>query len=314
MKYKDYYEILGVGRKATTDEIKKAYRKLARRYHPDVSKDPQGEAKFKDIAEAYATLRNPESRQEYDNLGRHAAGQDFSPPPEWRQRYGGGTETFDDIDLADILNAFRGGRQTRGNGHAYFAQAGEDYSVTIPVTLEDVYHGGETEVALELLEIGLNGLPHRVPRTFRVTIPKGATEGQRLRLAGLGGPGTDGGKPGDLYMVLTILPHPLYRISGNDLYFNLMLAPWEAVLGATVQVPTLAGKVELSVKPGTAAGQQLRLAKRGLHGARGGIGDLYAVVHIAVPTAVGPRERDLYQQLSAVSAFNPRTHPSKRMQ
>lgn len=312
MKYKDYYETLGVARTATLDEIKKAYRKLAHKYHPDVSKDPEGEEKFKEIAEAYATLKDADKREEYDNLGRHPAGENFTPPPEWQQQYGAGAgaSAFDDVDLADILNAFRShaGAGRAGRGHAHFAMPGEDYSVTVPVPLEKLHHGGETDVSLELPEIDANGLPHRVARTFRVTIPKGASEGQRLRLAGKGGPGMDGGKPGDLYIVLAIAPHPLYRVAGNDLYIDLTLAPWEAVLGASVQVPTLDGNVELSVKPGTPAGQRLRLARRGLRHSGGEAGHLYAIVQIVVPTAVTPRERELYEQLAAASAFKPRTY------
>lgn len=312
MKYKDYYETLGVARTATLDEIKKAYRRLAHKYHPDVSKDPAGEEKFKEIAEAYATLKDADKREEYDNLGRHPAGESFTPPPEWQQRYAAdaGASFFDDVDLSDILNAFRSGAGRAGarRGHAHFAMPGEDYSVTVPVSLEKIHHGGETDVSLELPEIDANGLPHRVARTFRVTIPKGASEGQRLRLAGKGGPGTDGGKPGDLYIVLAIAPHPLYRVSGSDLYIDLTLAPWEAVLGASVQVPTLDGNVELSIKPGTPAGQRLRLARRGLHRAGGEAGHLYAIVQIVVPTSVTPRERELYEQLAAASAFKPRAY------
>ncbi|RXZ38522.1 molecular chaperone DnaJ [Oxalobacteraceae bacterium CAVE-383] len=317
MKYKDYYETLGVDRTASLNEIKKAYRKLAHKYHPDVSKDPKGEEKFKEIAEAYATLKDPEKREEYDNLGRHPAGESFTPPPEWQQQYGAGASMFDDVDLSDILNAFRsggaGGRagaagRGAGRGRAHFAMPGEDYSVTVPVSLEKIHHGGETDVSLELPEYDANGLPHRVARTFRVTIPKGAAEGQRLRLAGKGGPGMDGGRAGDLYIVLEIAPHPLYRVSGSDLYLDLMLAPWEAVLGATVEIPTLDGNVEMRVKAGTPAGQRLRLAKRGLHTANGAAGHLYAIVQIVVPTDVTPQERALYQQLAAASAFKPRAY------
>jgi curved DNA-binding protein len=322
MKYKDYYETLGVTRTASADEVKKAYRKLAHKYHPDVSKDPKGEEKFKEIAEAYATLKDPEKREEYDNLGRHPAGENFTPPPEWQQQYGAGASMFDDVDLSDLLNAFRAGggagmgrgagaARGHGRGHASFAMPGEDYSVTVPVPLEKIYHGGETDVSLELPEYDANGLPHRVTRTFRVNIPKGSSEGQRLRLAGKGGPGMDGGKQGDLYIVLTIAPHPLYRVSGNDLTLDLALAPWEAVLGAKVEIPTLEGNVELNVKPGTPAGQRLRLAKRGLHAANGVTGNLYAIVQVVVPTHVEPKERELYEQLAAASAFKPRAHLKK---
>ncbi|HEY4074057.1 MAG TPA: DnaJ C-terminal domain-containing protein [Herbaspirillum sp.] len=314
MKYKDYYEVLGVPRTATLDEIKKVYRKLAHKYHPDVSKDPKGEERFKEIAEAYATLKNPEKREEYDNLGKHPAGENFTPPPEWQRQYGGDAAAFDDVDLADILNMFRGGHRGGGGarGHANFSQRGEDYSVSVPVSLEKIHHGGETDVALELPEYDADGLPHRVARTFRVTIPKGSTEGRRLRLTGKGGPGLHGGKSGDLYIELTIAPHPVYRVSGNDLYIDLALAPWEAVLGTAVEIPTLDGKVELNIKPGTAAGQKLRLAKRGLHAQDGGIGNMYTTVQIVVPTKVSKHEQELYEQLAAASNFKPREHVARR--
>jgi len=174
------------------------------------------------------------------------------------------------------------------------------------VSLGTIYSGGETDVAVEIPEYDEHGLPHRVSRTFCVTIPKGAVEGQRMRLAGKGAPGRNGGKPGDLYIVLTIAPHPLYRVSGRDLYCDLPLAPWEAVLGTAVEIPTLGGAVELNIKPGTSSGQKLRFAKRGLPSAAGVEGDLYAVVQIVVPKNVSRREQELYEQLAAASSFKVR--------
>jgi len=231
-------------------------------------------------------------------------------PPEWQQRYAAGASTFDDVDLADILNAFRagGGGDARGRRRTSFPIPGEDYEVTVPVSLEKFYSGGETDVTVELPEYDEHGLPHRVPHTFRVTLPKGATEGQRLRLPGKGGPGRNGGKPGDLYIRLHIAPHPLYRVSGRDLYLDLPLAPWEAVLGAAIEIPTPGGPVELNIKPGTSSGQRLRLPRRGLPSPGGGAGDLYAVARIEVPKNVGKREQELYEQLAAISDFNPRKH------
>jgi curved DNA-binding protein len=311
MKYKDYYQALGVDRNASADDIKKAYRKLAHQYHPDVSKDPKGEEKFKEIAEAYGTLKDLEKREAYDNLGRRPAGENFTPPPDWQQHYGAGASAFDDVDLADIFSAFRSGGEGRGRGKASYPVRGEDYEVTVAVPLEKIYSGGETDVTVELPEYDEHGLPHRVARTFRVTIPKGAMEGQRLRLAGKGGPGRNGGKPGDLYIVLRIAPHPLFRVSGRDLYLDLPLAPWEAVLGATVELPTLGGNVELNIKPGTSTGQRLRLARRGLPAPDGTAGDLYAVVQIQVPRKVSAREEELFRQLATVSDFNPREHFSQ---
>lgn len=311
MKYKDYYQALGVERTATTDEIKKAYRKLAHQYHPDITKDPDGEEKFKTVAEAYKTLKDPEKREEYDNLGRQTPGQNFTPPSDWQQRYGAGPGGFDDVDLSDLFNNFGGGRAAGNGARARRPAAGEDYEVAVSVSLEKIYAGGETDVTVELPEYDVHGLPHRVSRTFRVTIPKGATDGQRLRLGGKGGPGRSGGKAGDLYIVLRLTAHPLYRVSGRDLYLDLPLAPWEAVLGGPVQIPTPGGSVELNIKPGTSSGQKLRLGKRGLPGTDGVAGDLYAVVQIMVPAQPDPAESALYQQLAALPGFDPRKHFGK---
>lgn len=311
MRFKDYYQTLGIERSASAEDIKRAYRKLAHQYHPDVSKDPKSEEKFKEIAEAYATLKDPDKRKEYDSLGSRPAGANFTPPPDWQQHFGAGASYFDDVDLADILSAFTSSRHGGGRGRRQGATAGQDYEVTAPVTLEQVFHGGEIDIHADLPQQDQYGVTHRVPRTFRVTIPKGATHGQRLRLRGKGGQGVNGGKPGDLYIVLALQPHPLYRVSGRDLYLDLPLAPWEAVLGGTVEIPTLAGPVELSIKPGTAAGQRLRLPRRGLPASDGSAGDMYAVVQIEVPKTASTEERALYEQLAAISSFNPRRHFGK---
>jgi curved DNA-binding protein len=307
MKFKDYYETMGVDRTATADEIKKAYRKLAHKYHPDISKDAKGKEKFQEVQEAYATLKDPEKRQAYDNLGRHPAGESFTPPPDWQQRFHTGQSGFDDVDLSDLFAAFgHGGRGGRARKNA--PAPGQDYEIVAPVSLEQIFRGGEIEVRAELPEYDQHGLAHRVARTFRITVPKGAADGQRLRLAGKGGPGSHGGRPGDLYVALAVQPHPLYRVTGRDLYIDLPLAPWEAALGAAVQIPTLAGTVELNIKPGTSAGQKLRLANRGLTSADGSVGALYAVVTIVMPKTLSARERELLEQLAAVSDFNPRQH------
>ena len=304
MEYKDYYAALGVERTADAKEIKKAYRRLAHKFHPDISKHPEGEAKFKEIQEAYATLKDPEKREAYDQLGRRPAGERFEPPPDWAQDFGG-PGNFGDVDLADLLAAFaarRGGHQTRR------PQRGQDVEATAAVTLEQVHDGAEIELRLNLPEYDAQGLLHHVPRTFRVRIPKGAADGQRLRLAGKGGPGIHGGQAGDLYIVMKLVPHPLYRVSGRDLYMDLPLTPSEAVLGGEVEVPTLRGRVEMKIAPGTTSGRQLRLARRGLPAADGEHGDLYAVVRIDVPKSPGERERALYAELAKESHFNPRAH------
>lgn len=305
MKYKDYYITLGVDRNATTDAIKKAYRKLAHKYHPDVSKDPEGEEKFKAVAEAYETLKNPEKRAAYDQLGRHQSGADFQPPPDWGRQYGDSQFSFDDADLADLFAGISGGRHAGGR---QIRMPGQDFDVTAQISLEQACHGTEVELNLSVPETDAQGRVHRVPRTFKVRIPKGATDGQRLRLTGRGGKGINGGRDGDLYLHVKLHPHPLFRVSGHDLYLDLPLTPWEAVLGASLDVPTLAGTVRLKVPPNTQGGQQLRLSGRGLPQPDGKAGDLFAIVQIAVPEKTSEIERELFKQLADGSTFNPRKH------
>ncbi len=305
MKYRDYYAAMGLERNASAADIKKAYRKLAHQFHPDVSKDPLAKEKFQEVGEAYAVLKDPEKRTAYDELGKPAAGERVRPPPEWQRNFHTDEAGFDDVDLADLFAAFSRG-QHGGAGRRSAPARGQDFETSAPITLEQSYGGGEIDVRAELPEIDQNGLPHRVSRTFRITVPAGAVNGQRLRLGGKGGPGVNGGPAGDLYVVLQLQAHPLYRVSGADLYMDLQLAPWEAVLGAVVRVPTLAGPVELTIKPGTTARQQLRLGGRGMRNADGSSGALIAQVVISVPASVSDAERALYQQLAAASGFNPR--------
>jgi curved DNA-binding protein len=308
MKYKDYYGILGVARDADLDAIKKAYRKLAHQFHPDVSKDPQGEAKFKDIAEAYATLKDKDKRAAYDQLGSHRPGQDFSPPPDWGRQFGGSQHAFDDIDLSDLFEQFAGRGRGNGGRRAAMPIPGEDYEVAAQIGLEDAYRGTEVELSLSMPEYDGDGTLHRAPRSIKARIPKGATDGQRLRLKGKGGKGINGGPDGDLFLNIALRPHRLFRADGHDLYLDLPLAPWEAVLGATVQVPTLGGVVQLKIPPGTQAGQKLRLAKRGLPRPHEGEGDLYAIAQIVVPGKVDDKQQALYQQLADGAGFDPRAH------
>lgn len=308
MKYKNYYIVLGVERSASADEIKKAYRKLAHKYHPDVSKDPQGEEKFKEIAEAYETLKNPEKRAAYDQLGYHQSGEDFRPPPDWARQHGDPQHSFDEADLADLFAGLSGGRQGAGPGGAQIRMPGQDYDFTARISLEDAYRGTQVELNLIVTEPDAKGFLHRKPRTFKVNIPKGAGDGQRLRLAGKGGKGFNGGRDGDLYLSIALNPHPLFRVTGHELYLDLPLAPWEAVLGTTVEVPTLGGPVRLKVPPNTQAGQQLRLTGRGLPKPQGKQGDLFAIAQIVVPAATTDRERELLEQLAAESKFDPRKH------
>ena len=309
MKYKDYYQTLGVERSASADDIKKAYRKLARKYHPDVSKESNAKDKFQEIGEAYETLKNPEKRAAYDQLGSgYQTGQDFRPPPGWETQFahdgGGGQQSFDDVDLADLFAGLVG----RGARAGKFPIPGQDFEVTAQITLEQAAHGTEFDINLSVPEYDETGVPRRVPRTFKARIAKGACEGQRLRLPGKGGKGLNRGRDGDLWLNIALKPHLLFRPDGHDLYIDLTLAPWEVVLGASVEVPTLDGAVRLKVPAGTHAGQKLRLAGRGLPKPRGGEGDLYAVVQIVVPTHPSEHEKELYRKLSEGTTFDPRSH------
>jgi curved DNA-binding protein len=308
MKYKDYYALLGVERTASPDDIKKAYRRLARKYHPDVSKERDAEERFKEVAEAYETLKDPEKRAAYDDLGKHPAGQEFRPPPDWESRFSPGG--FADIDLADLFAQF-GGRHGPRHGGRGFAMAGEDYEVNAALTLEDAARGTELALQLAVAETGSDGQRRRVPKTVRIRVPKGVAEGERLRIPGKGGPGLNGGPAGDLYLNIRLEPHPLFRVSAHDLYLELPLAPWEAVLGAQVEVPTLDGRIAVAVSPGARAGQKLRVPGRGLPRPRGGSGDLYCVLSIVTPPHPAEREKALYRELSEVSRFDPRAHLRK---
>ncbi len=292
MKYKDYYATLGVPRDADLDQIKKAYRKLARTHHPDMSKAPDAEAKFKDAAEAYATLKDTAKRAAYDELGHPPAGAEFAPPPQWREDFAPGGSSFEDLDLADLLAAF--GRGHRGASNAQMPVKGRDFESAITITLTDARNGATINLSLA---------DSSGERTLEVTIPPGVRQDQKLRLRGKGGKGQNGGPDGDIYLHIALAPHAVFRPDGLDLYFDLALAPWEAALGAEVEVPTLNGAVLLTVPPGTRAGRKLRLRGRGL---AEGHSDIYAIVQIDVPTQLSEPERALYLELARISHFNPR--------
>lgn len=312
MKYKDYYAVLGVKRDASDAEIKAAYRKLAHKYHPDVSKEKDAEQRFKEIAEAYQTLKEPEKRAAYDQLGKQQPGEEFRPPPDWQRQYGDTHFSFDDLDLGDLFAELRGGGRGRaGRGGRPMVEPGEDYEIPVQITLEQAYHGTDLDLDLSMPEYDEHGVLHRTPRNFKAHIPKGATDGQRLRVPGKGGKGRNGGRDGDLYLSISLYPHPHFRVSGHDLYMDLPLAPWEAVLGTSVEVPTPGGPVRLKIPPGTQAGGKLRLPKRGLPKPRGGEGDLFAMVQIVVPAHASEKEKALYGQLAEVSDFDPRKQPRR---
>jgi curved DNA-binding protein len=299
VKYKDYYKILGVERGASDEEMKKAYRRLARKYHPDVSKEANAKERFQEVSEAWETLKDKEKRAAYDNLGRFDPGQDFRPPPGWSERFGrsggaGGSFSFEDIDLSDLFESLGVRRGARASARRNVPIPGEDYAVSVRLTLEEAARGTERDFRLG-------------GRTIHARIPKGAADGERLRLRGKGGPGANGGPPGDLYLMIELEPHPLFKPAGHDLDLEVPLAPWEAALGAEVEVPTLEGRVTMKVPPGSRAGQKLRLAGKGLPRPGGGAGDLYAVLTIVVPAAASAQERKLYESLREISGFDPRS-------
>jgi DnaJ-class molecular chaperone len=303
---RDFYQILGVSRNASEDEIQRAYRKLARAHHPDVNKDPSAEDRFKDISEAYAVLSDPSTRRRYD-----AFGPDFRQVPEdvdpedWRRARAGAGRTgpgarggfsygdVGDIDLDDLLGGLFTGRAGRGWG----AVPGADQTAEIDLTVDEAFHGVRRS-----LTVGSGSMA----RSLEVTIPPGVTDGQRIRLAGQGGRGSDGARPGDLYLVVRVAPHPRYRLVGRDLYVELRLAPWEAALGTSVPVETPAAEAKVKVPAGTSSGKRLRLRGRGLPNPRGKSGDLFAEARIMVPPRLSKAERDLFEQLAAVSDFEPR--------
>jgi len=310
MEYKDYYRTMGVERGATQDEIKRAYRRLARKYHPDVSKEPDAEARFKAIGEAYEVLKDPEKRAAYDQLGADwKAGQEFRPPPGWDQGFefrGGGFDGGGGFsDFFETLFG-RGGfsdAYARG-GRREFHMRGEDTHAKVLIDLQDAYEGAVRPLTLKHTELDADGRPRVRERTLNVRIPRGVRQGQHIRLARQGGAGLGGGEAGDLYLEVEFLPHPLYRVEGSDVFLELPVAPWEAALGATVKAPTPTGAVDLRIPPGSAAGRKLRLKGRGIPSRSPG--DLYVVLRIALPPADSDAARAAYREMARSLAFNPR--------
>jgi curved DNA-binding protein len=308
---RDFYEVLGVGRDAKPDEIQRAYRKLARTYHPDVNKDPAAEERFKEISEAYDVLSDPETRKRYDAFGPdfRRVPDDVDPAAYARGNAHGArgtaqtgtfyTSDFGDLDIDfdidDLFGSVFRARTRRQPGTI----AGADQEAELTLTLDDAYRGGRRSITLA----GPDG-----PRTFEVNVPAGVTDGQRIRLAGQGGRGTGGAAPGDLYLVVRIAPDKRFRVEGRDVYVDLPLTPWEAALGATVAVDTPGGEAKVRVRAGTSSGKRLRLRGRGLTNARAHAGDVFAEVRIVVPPTLTTEEKRLFEELAATSTFDPRSH------
>ena len=308
MEYKDYYKVLGVTRTANVDEIKRAYRKLARRYHPDVSKEPRAEEKFKEVQEAYEVLRDPEKRGAYDQLGAQwKQGEQFRPPPDWGQGYefsfGGGGE--DAAGFSDFFANLFGARTPFGRtGGASFRRRGGDRHARIEIDLEDSFHGAERAIRLQNPDVTPDGHVSVREKEVRVSIPVGVIDGQQIRLRGQGEPAGPNGAAGDLYLEVGIRPHPLFQLEGRDVAVTLPLAPWEAALGASVEAPTPGGPVELKIPAGARSGQRLRLKGRGLPGQPAG--DEFVVLKVVLPPGDSPRARALYEQMQRELSFDPR--------
>jgi len=313
MQFRDYYQTLGVTRTAAADEIKKVYRRLARKYHPDVSKEPNAEAKFKEVQEAYEVLRDPEKRTAYDQLGSEAkSGQDFRPPPDWasgfefRGRPQQRASPEAESQFSDFFSSLFGGAGEFSQAGEGPRRGGRDHHARVDIDLEEAFRGGARTLALRRPQQKPDGSLEMRDHEVKVTIPAGLTDGQQLRLAGQGEPAQGDGRAGNLYLEVHIRPHALYQLDGRDVTVILPLAPWEAALGAAVTVPTLGGPVQMRIPEQARAGQKLRLRGRGLPGDPPG--DEYLQLSIALPPADSPKARAFYEQMSRELAFDPRAN------
>ena len=311
MEYKDYYEIMGVAHDATQDEIKRAYRKLARKYHPDVSKESDAEARFKELGEAYEVLKDPEKRVAYDQLGKEwKSGQDFRPPPDWDAGFefrGGGDKAGDGGAHSDFFEELFGHGYARPAGAAgrhAFRMRGEDHHAKVLIDLDDSFNGATRAISLRVPELTEDGRVTTRDRTLNVRIPKGIRPGQQIRLTGQGGPGHGGAEQGDLYLEVEFRKHPMYRVDGADIYLDLPVAPWEAALGATIKVPTPSGSIDLKIPANSRQGRKLRLKGRGLIGKQHG--DMYVVLQLTLPPGDNDAAKALYRQMEDQLGYNPR--------
>jgi curved DNA-binding protein len=313
MEYQDYYKLLGIDRSATPDQIKQAYRKLARKYHPDVSKESEAEKRFKEIGEAYAVLKDPEKKAAYDQMGSNwSQGQGFNPPPNWNSGYESGDHGWGDSSNADHSEFFESifGRRTQ---HAKQQSAklnipGDDHHAKIEIELMDSYLGAQRSIGLKMPTLDQNGNIRMQERMLELKIPKGIRSGQHLRLAGQGNPGFGSGKAGDLYLEIMMKPHTIFKVDGKDVVVDLALAPWEAALGATVDLPTPTGKVELNIPANSMSGKKLRLKGKGIPSKEPG--DLYASIRLVTPPAHSESEKEAYLAMAkSFAPFNPRANP-----
>jgi len=310
VEFKDYYKILGVEREATAEQIKKAFRKLARKFHPDVSKEANAEARMKEINEANAVLSDPEKRAAYDNLGNAAQNdQDFRPPPGWDSGFEfsdhgtGGPQSADFSDFFSELFGRTMQQEGRRRGPPV-RDRGEDHHAKIMLDLEDSYRGASRHLSLRMPRLDDQGRMVLAEHTLEVRVPVGVHDGQLIRLSGQGGPGSHGGEAGDLYLEVHFNVHPRYRVEGRDVYATLPVAPWEAALGADVNATLPASTVQVHIPEGSQTGRKLRLKGKGIPASQPG--DLYLVLEVVLPPANDPRARELYQMMEREMAFNPR--------
>jgi curved DNA-binding protein len=304
VEFKDYYQALGVPRDAPVEEVKKAYRKLARKYHPDVSKEPNAEARMKEVNEAYAVLSDPEKRAAYDQLGSgYQPGQEFRPPPNWDTGFEFSGRGFSGAEAADFSDFFSElfGRMGGGGTRAH----GTDHHARILLDLEDSFTGATRQVSLRVPKIDANGRVVLETRTLNVRIPKGIREGKIIRLAGQGAAGMGDGKPGDLLLEVSFRPHARYRADGRDLHVTLPVAPWEAALGAVVPVETPDGTLNVRIPAGAQSGRRLRVRGKGIPADPPG--DLFLEIQVVLPDASTPKARELYETMARDLAFDPRS-------
>jgi len=316
MKFKDYYQTLDLKKDASQDDIKRAYRKLARKFHPDVNKSPDAEEKFKELGEAYEVLQDPEKRAAYDKFGGNwQAGQDFEPPPNWDAGFefsGGGFTQADASQFSDFFESLFGKSSTAFHSrpgvhpHGTFHARGQDVHAKIAINLEDSYHGAQKTITLSRPVVDQHGHVNTTPHTITLSIPRGIIEGQQIRLEGQGGQGIGQGKKGDLFLEIAFTPHRIFTIDQRDIHLSLPVTPWEAALGATVTVPTLGGPVELKIPAGSQTGKKLRLKGRGLSSASHS-GHQYITLAIITPEPKTEAQKKLYEQMAGLMPMNPRS-------
>ncbi|NJD35334.1 MAG: J domain-containing protein [Betaproteobacteria bacterium] len=315
MEFKDYYRTLGVARTASADEIRKSYRALARKFHPDVSREADAEARMKEVNEAYTVLSDPEKRAAYDQIGQgYRPGQEFRPPPDWDAGFEfsghgfspGNASDFSDF-FAEIFGRMGGARHGARSAHGGYASQGEDHHAKVVIDLEDAWNGATRQISLRVPRQDADGRVTLTTRTLNVRIPQGVKEGQMIRLAGQGTPGFGGGQAGDLYLEVHFQPQSRFRVVGRDLYLVLPVAPWEAALGTTIEVGLPAGNaVKVRIPEGAQSGRQLKVKGKGIPGKPPG--DLYLEIRVVVPEAKSPHARKFYETMARELAFDPRAH------